>query len=175
MTEDAYDALIVNGQLSDSTLIARCLAPDVQQIVASPAYISRYGEPRSPKDLEERDCLLHGNSRSWVFRQHGREETVRVSGRIQSDDTDLLRWTALAGTGILRASMLNVAHDVLKGRLVVLLPDYEVVSKSAIWIVHSNSRHMLPRLRALLDHMANWSRDHLMPEGVAKSEQFATK
>lgn len=167
LMEEAYDALIVNGQLPDSTLIARRLAPDRHLIVASPDYLAKRGTPKWPGDLEAQDCLLLCNTRSWAFRRGGSEETVRVSGRLQSDDADLLRFAAIEGAGILRISSLNVTRDVEAGRLVTLLPDYEVVTRSAIWIVYSNSKHVLPRLRALLDHMVTWSREHLHDDASA--------
>lgn len=173
--EEAYDAVIVSGQLADSTLIARRLAPDRHIIVASPAYVAKHGAPSTPSEIDQRDCLVMGQSRTWVFRRNGAEETIRVAGRLQSDDADLLRWAAVEGSGILRVSAHNAVTDVAEGRLIVLLPDYEVVTKSAIWIVYSNSRHVLPRLRALLDHMANWARENLPVDEAEKSSLFAAK
>lgn len=175
MMDDAYDAVIVSGQLADSTLIARRLADDPQVIVASPAFIARHGMPERPADLDSRDCLVQGGNRSWGFRNGSAEVTVRVAGRLQSDDVDLLRWAAIEGAGILRASAYSVASDIAEGRLVRLLADYEVVTKSAIWIVYSNSRHVLPRLRALLDHMAGWTREHCNGGDPDKAALLAAK
>lgn len=161
LMEESYDAVIVNGQLQDSALIARRLAPDRHLLVASPTYLAKNGIPKAPADLDQHNCFVAGSSRTWTLRRKDEEETVRVSGNLQSDDGDLLRWSAIEGVGILRSSALNLVRDIAKGRLVVVLSNYELVTKSAIWIVYSNARHMPPRLRAFVDHMAQWTRDNL--------------
>lgn len=176
LMDEAYDAAIVCGELEDSTLIARRLGPDRHVLVASPSYLHKRGIPKTPADLDQHDCLLLGNGRSWTLKRPGEDaQSFRVSARMQSDDSDLLRWTAIQGGGIYRGSALNVSRDVARGVLAIVLPEYEVVSKSAIWIVYSKSRHMLPRMRALVDHMVQWSRDHLQSEEIEHSEMAAAK
>ena len=52
------DVAIRSGDMPDSTLIARKLAPLRQVLCASPAYIDRYGMPLTPSELRERNCIL---------------------------------------------------------------------------------------------------------------------
>ena len=49
LQEDGYDVAIRTGALSDSSLIAKRLAPDRHVIVASPAYLARAGRPLGPR------------------------------------------------------------------------------------------------------------------------------
>ena len=51
LQEDGYDVAIWAGALSNSSAIAKRLAPDRQIIAASPAYLRRRGQPRRPEDL----------------------------------------------------------------------------------------------------------------------------
>ena len=60
---------IRTGELADSSLIAKRLAPDRHVIVGSPAYFARAGRPLVPEDLARHDCLVLGESRQWSFRQ----------------------------------------------------------------------------------------------------------
>lgn len=175
LMDEAYDAIIVSGQLSDSTLIARRLAADRHVLAAAPAYLAKNGTPRVPADLEHHECLSAGQGRFWQLRRDQVEQSIRAQGRLQSDDGDLLRWAAISGTGILRSSVLNVSRDLAKGRLVEVLPEFEVVTKSAIWIVYAKTRHVMPRLRVLIDHMVTWSRDHLDTGNSTDSELIAAK
>jgi DNA-binding transcriptional LysR family regulator len=48
---------------------------------------------------------------------------VQVSGRLVSDDAEVVRRWALAGEGIAYKSWLDVSQDVAEKRLEVLLPE----------------------------------------------------
>src|SRR6185295_15627110 len=50
LQEDGYDIAIRTGTLSDSSLIAKRLAPDRHVIAASSAYLTRAGRPLVPED-----------------------------------------------------------------------------------------------------------------------------
>ena len=49
LQEDGYDVAIRTGVLSDSSLIAKRLAPDRHVIVASPAYLARRAPAARPR------------------------------------------------------------------------------------------------------------------------------
>src|SRR5277367_3144422 len=48
---DGFDAALRIAVLEDSSLVARQIAPVRRFVVASPAYIERYGRPRHPREL----------------------------------------------------------------------------------------------------------------------------
>src|ERR1700674_3393814 len=73
LQEDGYDVAIRTGVLSDSSLIAKRLAPDRHVIVGSPAYIARAGRPLKPEDLVHHQCLVLGETRQWSFSKDGVE------------------------------------------------------------------------------------------------------
>ena len=52
LVEDSLDCVLRVGPLSDSGLIARSIGELALINVASPAYLARYGVPRSPEDLD---------------------------------------------------------------------------------------------------------------------------
>lgn len=66
---------------------------------------------------------------------------------------------AVEGIGLIRASELEVACEQNAGKLVQVLPDFEVSTNSALWALYPSAKHVLPRMRALLDFLANWFRD----------------
>ncbi|MCM3373349.1 LysR substrate-binding domain-containing protein, partial [Bacillus velezensis] len=51
------DVAVRIGNLADSTMIARELAPNHRVLCASPDYLARRGTPRSLADLASHDCL----------------------------------------------------------------------------------------------------------------------
>jgi DNA-binding transcriptional LysR family regulator len=159
LQEDGYDLALRTGTLPDSSLIAKRLAPDRQLIAASPAYLARRGCPQRPEDLPHHDCLLLGESRQWSFNADGVETTVRVNGALRSNNGELLCRAAAEGLGLIRASELEVLCELRSGKLVEVLGEFEVAANAALWALYPSSKHLLPRMRALLDFLAGWFRD----------------
>ena len=159
LQEDGYDVAIRTGALSDSSLIAKRLAPDRHVIAAAPSYLTRAGCPLVPADLARHQCLLLGETRQWSFAKDGVETSVRVNGALRSNNGELLCRAAVDGLGLIRASELEVLCELRSGKLVQVLPDYEVATNAALWALYPSAKHLLPRMRALLDFLAEWFRD----------------
>jgi DNA-binding transcriptional LysR family regulator len=123
------DLAIRIGALDDSSLVSRQLATNRRVLCASPDYLRRHPAPRTAADLARHECLLlaGGRSRQDTWRlvdRRGREVAVRVTGRIESNQGDLLRDAALAGLGIALHSLWHVSDDLRAGRLRQVLPEY---------------------------------------------------
>jgi len=65
---DGYDLAIRIAELSDSTLVARRLAPVRRILVASPGYIAERGTPQTIEDLQDHICLAPHNNDPWPQR-----------------------------------------------------------------------------------------------------------
>ena len=167
LQEDGYDLAIRTGTLSDSSLIAKRLAADRQVIAASPSYLARAGRPLTPQDLSDHQCLLLGETRQWTFARDGAESAVRVNGAFRSNNGELLCRAAVDGLGLIRASELEVRQELTSGSLVQVLTSYESASNAALWAVYPSAKHLLPRMRALLDFLANWFREAKDGSGMA--------
>jgi LysR family transcriptional regulator, transcriptional activator for dmlA len=157
--DDGFDMTIRTGVLADSSLIAKRLADDPLLIVASPDYLKLNGAPRTPQDLERHSCLVHGDNCQWPFKKKSSDRSVRVSGRIRSNDLELLRRLARDSHGMVRISAAHVAEDTKAGYLVPVLTEYDTSGDSAIWAIFPKTRHMLPRLRALIDFLSDWLKE----------------
>ncbi|MEW5962563.1 MAG: LysR family transcriptional regulator [Pseudomonadota bacterium] len=156
--EEGYDVVIHSGALADSALIAKRLAPDPRVMVAAPAYLAKAGVPRAARDLERHQCLALAGERQWSLLHAGTETVVAVQGRLAANNGELLKSAALDGHGILLAPLASVEAELAEGRLVRVLADHEVGGEGAIHALYSSARHQPPRLRALLDFLAEWMR-----------------
>jgi len=78
---------------------------------------------------------------------------------LRSNNGELLCRAAVEGLGLIRASELVVLAELRSGRLTQVLADYEVGSNAAVWALYPSSKHLLPRMRALLDFLGAWFRD----------------
>lgn len=125
---DPVDVAIRYGVLENSSYVALPLAEDNRRVlVASTAYLKKYGAPRQLDDLVLHHCLLYTLNGhvydKWSFPENGVRRQLTVNSRMLCDDADLARRWAVAGTGIAYKSWIDVSADVLAGRLEVLLPE----------------------------------------------------
>lgn len=152
-----FDLALRIGSLEASTLVARKLATNRRVLCASPGYLSRHGMPCTPDALVQHECLLltggSGRHDVWHFRDGaGDDIAVKVSGRIHSNQGELLRDAAIAGLGIAQHSTWHVCDDLRAGRLQEVLPDYSLAA-SGIYAVMPHRRLMPPRARAFVDFL----------------------
>ena len=159
LQEDGYDVAIRIGLPPDSSMIAKRLAADPHVLVAAPAYVEAHDAPKQPEDLAKHACLVLGETSQWTLTRDGREVIVRVVGRLKSNSVEFLLRAALEGEGIALVPQAAVADDIAAGRLVRLLPRCEVNVNAAIWAIYPTNKHVLPKLRVLLDFLGDWFRD----------------
>jgi DNA-binding transcriptional LysR family regulator len=156
--EEGYDIAIRSGVLDDSTLIAKRLATDRTLMCASPAYLAKHGTPATPEELTGHQCLALGDTWSWNFGTGDEGNTVRVAARLRSDSSEVLRVAAVAGMGVMRTSELLVSDELASGQLVPVLSNFIDNSNTGVFALYVSGRHVLPRQRVFLDHMAEWFR-----------------
>ena len=149
-----FDLAIRIGALDDSSLVARKLANNRRVLCASPDYLREHGTPKTPEDLVHHQCLLlvgaQGRQDTWRIG----DTSVRVSGRIESNQGELLRDAAVAGLGIALHSTWHVNGDLHAGRLQVVLPDHPLAD-TGIHAVMPQRRLVPPRVRAFVDFLAH--------------------
>jgi DNA-binding transcriptional LysR family regulator len=111
------------------------------------------------EDLSNHSCLVLGERAQWSFARKGADITVRVGGPLKSNNGDLLCLAAIDGNGLIYASELEIMAELASGQLVEVLTDHEITGKAAVWALYPSIKHMLPRMRVLLDFLTEWFRD----------------
>ncbi|MGK5071469.1 LysR family transcriptional regulator [Janthinobacterium sp. ZB1P44] len=154
LVEEGFEAAIRIGQLPDSLLIARPLAPYRLMICASPDYLARRGTPRHPAELSQHDCLSFSPAALAHWRLTGEDGvcSVPVSGRLQVNHGQALRVAALHGMGIVLQPALLLETDVRAGRLVQLFPAHALPSRP-LHVVYLPDRYRSPKLRSFVDFL----------------------
>lgn len=153
LVESGIDLAIRYGTLHDSSYISRPLAPNHRILCASPDYLRRRGMPRHPGELSRHDCLQIGQQFQADWRFEGDTPlTVRITATLASNDGEVVHGWALAGHGIARKSIWDVADDLEGGRLVRVLADYPVPA-APLHAIYPHGRHLAPRVRAFIDYL----------------------
>ena len=80
---------------------------------------------------------------------------------------------ALEGLGLIRTSELEVLAELRSAKLVQVLGDFEVTTNAAVWALYPSAKHVLPRMRVLLDFLGTWFREARNEERVPKSGAVA--
>jgi len=156
LIEERLDVALMGIDTPDSSMIARTVGSVARIPVASPIYLERHGAPTHPNELENHTCIIHERgpeSHRWRFSSPEGEIDVQVTGRIRANNSEAVRQAALSGYGIARLSELQVVDDVRAARLYRLLADY-APPREDIHLVYPSRRHLPPRVRVVIDYMA---------------------
>lgn len=152
-----FDAGIRVGERLEKDMIAVRLTPNVKMLaLASPDYLSRRGEPKTPADLHRHACInwrFPGSGRiyRWGFEKKGKKFEMAVDGPLISNHQDVVIEGALQGLGILYAyDNDRVEEAIARGQLKRILVDWSLLSPG-LYLYYSNRRHPQPALRAFID------------------------
>jgi DNA-binding transcriptional LysR family regulator len=132
---EQLDAAVRIGPLPDSSLVARRLGSLRRGLFAAPSYLEAAGVPASPSDLAGHMCvrLQSGEpGQTWHLiptgRPGGEARRVGLSGRFAAGSVSMVRALVLRGAGIGAIDRLIARDDIDQGRLVAVLPDWELAS-----------------------------------------------
>lgn len=169
LVAEGYDLAVRMGTLESSTLMARRLASRTQYVCASPRYLANRGTPHSLSELENHNCL-RGSQDHWRFQENHKARSLRIKGNISCGSGWALLDAALKGVGIVQLPDYYVQPHLDSGRLIALLTQYQQ-PEEGIWAVYPHNRHLSPKVRLLLDHLAQG----LAERGRVHFGQTATK
>lgn len=153
LIDNGIDVALRIGVLDNSGLVARQLGTVQRVTLASPGYLERRGEPRTPEELAGHELILGTAVRGlaeWRYRVSDGEQVVRFTPRVQMNDVEGVLHAAREGFGIARALSYQAAPDLETGTLRRILGDYEP-EQVPVQLVFPSARHMAPRVRAFVD------------------------
>lgn len=154
LIEEGIDVAVRIGELADSRLLSRRLAPHRLCCFASPAYLAARGTPVHPDGLDGHDTVSlrfqsTGQTLRWPFRIDERLVEVVPPSDIVVDVSDALVAALAAGGGIGVAATFIAAPYVARGELVPVLSDF-AVERHNITALWPESRRTNPAVRAFL-------------------------
>jgi DNA-binding transcriptional LysR family regulator len=154
LVEEGFDmALRASGRLVDSSLVAKKAGTLETQVFAAPSYIARHGLPESLADLRDHVCVLFRGSdgrAEWRLDGPSGPVELEVRGAVGADDYSFVRSATLAGAGLALMPRIICMQDLEAGRLVRVLPDYELRG-AHLFVVHPAGRHVPSKVTAFRD------------------------
>jgi DNA-binding transcriptional LysR family regulator len=153
--EEGFDLVLRTGDLNDSRLMARKIAPHRFVTCASPAYLESHGVPTTPDDVLLHICLRYrfpstGRLELWAFSgwtAPGRPPTGPVF-----NDSEAIALSAIAGLGLAQLPAYLAKDAIGDGRLQPVLSDF-AVDRGDLWLVWPPGRIDNPRVRVFADFL----------------------
>lgn len=156
LLESGIDVAIRNREFEDdSAITVRRLAETKRVLAASPQYLQRRGMPRTPDELAHHSLLIYNLANlphELRFRRNGAVTTLPVRGVLEANDGQVLRAAALKHLGVLVQPMYIIHEDVVAGRLVPVLQEWEL-PRLTINVAYPTRRHLPAKVRCFVDFL----------------------
>jgi DNA-binding transcriptional LysR family regulator len=167
LVEQGIDVAVRIGDLPDSSLIARRVATTHRMLVAHRSYLRALPKgikaPVIPEDLAQHNCIVYTElpmRHNWPFtagagasEPAGTTRVVRVEGNLQTNSSEVMRASVLAGMGIGYSTMWLFDQELASGEVQQLLPDWEP-PPVPIQLVSPRERRHSAKVKAFVEHVA---------------------
>jgi DNA-binding transcriptional LysR family regulator len=150
------DCAIRGGPMTDESMVARLLGMASWRTCASSDYLSQFGVPKTPTDLQDNHRLVNYQSarttRVMPQRFERSRERFELLGpaRISVNESNADLAAGLAGLGIIQNFNFVVRPFLESGQLVEILADWRP-PPYPFHVVYPPNRHMSHRVRVFID------------------------
>lgn len=161
LVSEPFDVAIRMGELPDSGLIARKLAEIPRALYASRRYLAQQGEPKTPIDLTQHNCLLFPREQNWDLYQGNDIIKVPVTSQLRLNNVGMMQKLAAEGAGIALLSQEAALPNVKSGHLVRVLPSWSgkpiaVHAISETRLLPAKTQRFIEYLAECLDPLRNY-------------------
>lgn len=127
LLSQGFDLIIHAGTLPDSNFYYKKIGTWKKIFCATPAYLKKYGTPKTPQDLSSHNCIDRYDNveRVWDYKKKGLAKKIMITGNVRADHNLDIRNLALSGMGIAYLSRCTVHEDIQRGKLISILDEYQ--------------------------------------------------
>jgi DNA-binding transcriptional LysR family regulator len=163
LVQEGFDCVLRLGPIGDETLIARPLGKLRMVNAASPAYLARYGVPRSLEDLQKHHAIhftrtLGAKPYGWEYPHGDGFARLQLRGALHVNSVQTYEAAGVAGLGLIQAPLLGIGRYLESGALIEFLPDFRHKPLDVSLVV-AHRRNLSRRVRAFM----KWIEDVLAP------------
>lgn len=158
IAREGFDLVLRIGALGDSGLTAKRLGVLPMMNCASPAYLRKFGTPRTIRDLDQHlivhySLTLGGDEPRFEYRKKSRWVTRPMKSVITVNGTDAFQSACIAGLGIIQAPRVGQQDHLRSGTLVEILPEH-TCAPMPVSLVHTHGRNVPKGVRAVMTFLA---------------------
>ena len=155
LVEERADIAIRIGPLRDTSLRAKKLGHSAMVLVASPAYLARYGMPQTPADLENHQVVRYASPTServapWEWMEQDKRQVLDLPGRVTVNNAEAYIACCLSGLGLIQIPAYDVQAHLQAGELVEVLPDHRA-APMPMSLLYLHRQHLSRRFQVFAD------------------------
>ena len=162
LVEEGFDLAIRTAELEDSSLIAKRLIDSQWVICATQNYLNQHGTPKTPKQLQNHECLIYkfDNTCSdlWPLFEDGTELLLPVYGRFYSNHLSAIKHAALSDLGIAFLPQALVYNALQEQRLTQILQPF-TRKRMGMYAVYPKSKQPDQKLKLLVAYLQDALKD----------------
>ena len=146
LVSEGIDVGVRVGRLSDSSLISRRLGTWRYMLCASPDWVAAHRGVTTPEAIADHWVLHTDVPQAVTWRMHNSTRTVdvRVNPVISINEGQTLLEAVRAGLGVSAFPNMNVQHELERGEVVRVLPEWNIESEYGVFAVYPH-RSLVPR------------------------------
>jgi DNA-binding transcriptional LysR family regulator len=143
----------------DSGITVRKLADTSRILAASPAYLTEHGRPGKPEDLNLHRMLVYNlavDPYILHFRRGDETRDVPITSVLDSNEGQVIVAAGRAGLGIVIQPLYIIYDDVVAGRLVPILDDWQL-PRLTINLAYQSRRYQPAKIRVFTEFLIEWT------------------
>jgi DNA-binding transcriptional LysR family regulator len=156
LIDEGFDLAVRIANLPDSSLVSRHVGDVRRMLVASPAYLSKHGSPKTPEDLKTHAVIGQTGllpNRELRYFKAGKPARITLPIRFEINDAYACISTAEQGKGITIALSYMVSDALREGRLVPVLNKFRP-PPVPVNLIYAQRRIVTPKIRSFIDFAA---------------------
>ncbi len=158
IVEEGFDVALRIGQLKNSSLIAKKVAPIRVMLCAAPDYLNKHGTPTQPEDIAEHRYLhysyMNMDGKDDIY-QLLKAKYLKQGSELRSNNGDVLVDAAIAGAGIVLQPTFIISEALSSGKLVVVLPKLEPEALG-LYAVYAHRKLLPHKVRCFIDFVEGY-------------------
>lgn len=167
LIREGIDCSVRSGNSQDPRLVEHIIGQLQVINVASPAYLKKYGTPKTIEDLKNHKIIGYGQvfggeSQSFEYYDGQKNHEVKMKSLISVGHIEAYRAACVAGLGICQNPEHGVRDLLGSGKLIEVLPKFRA-EPYQLKIVYPKRRVQAKRVRAFMDWVEPLLKNYLEP------------
>ncbi len=161
LAEQRLDVAVRIAVLPEQSVTVRRLGYVQRAVVGSADYFRQHPVPRHPRELTQHNCLHFTHylrADEWNFYDQGRKLSVRVAGRIRTNNQEALADAVLAGAGLAVLPTWLVKVELESGRMRRVLAEFEA-PRTPVYAIFPARGAPPGKVRAFVDFVSERYRE----------------
>jgi DNA-binding transcriptional LysR family regulator len=171
MIQEGCDVGILPGKITDESVVARPAGKITLYLAASPFLVKNRPAVRVPIDLKSWPWIGLAGFQFWsakeikLYARNGAEQTLHISPVLISESVTSIHEAVRAGLGVAVLPDWMIREDLLSGRLVRVLPQWNA-KDLPVHVVYSGHRLLPARVRSFIDFAVSYLTKEFGPQRV---------